>query len=630
MAGVKEAVHIRTASNIAAEAGKSEKYEYEPVPLEDAYKWKDTLRFEIAFWRDYDEFKDKPKDISDLDDRKFAKYVSKASEKQNNFKLYMGDGDNVRGIYYVKESGYEEKKYIYDEVYDIVYKIPVTRISKYKVHSVEELDYQKNNIKEEINKKMNYTLVSQSEVTTKKVGSVTCYEPDLNKFTQESTKLVFYKVNGSSIANQTKEMTISDWISSNRPSEITEGSDKYVLYDYEHQIWANIKVVNTKGTEDTGDDVESWWTWIPRYACKNTSSTGANGKQTGTTEIEFITTDNKLASDGVTPIEGTESLAGYEILEAFKGNTKKGMWVSKFEPSAKTTTNTGEWAYYIPEMTGFDKNRTELAIYNDNATSFVEYKKLSEVNDLSKFAKENKWFDYYNNKWANIRVINTKGTEDTGDDIESWWVWIPRYAYKNTGGATDVIFVDVEDEPIDGSILPAGYEVPEAFKGNTKKGMWASKYEPTAKSTDVPVNINSVPDLTGFTGTNIKIYLPTYNDTKSGFNANPTEYTAGMNLEQFAQNNNWYDYSEQAWANIKVVNTKGTADTSDDIESWWVWIPRYAYKNTGGATEIILIGTNNKDLNGNSLLEGYEIPEAFKQNSSKRGMWASKYEPTEN
>ena len=607
MAAVKEAVHMRKAANIAADAGKSAKFEYEPVPLEDAYKWKETLRIEIAFWRDYSEFEDKEKEVSELDDRKFAKFVSKVTEKINNFKLYLSDGENVRGIYYVKESGYEDKKYIYDEVYDIVYKIPVTRISKYKVHSVEELDYQKNNIKEEIIKqKRSYTSISQS-VDLKQIGSVKYYEPDLNKFTQELTKLIFYKINETSVENTTKEISVEQWINDGKPNEITEGTDKYVLYDYENKIWANIKVVNTNGTENTGDDVETWWTWIPRYAYSNAGTS---------TNIVFITTDNKVALDNSSIPEG------YEIAEAFKQNGKKGMWVSKYEVTAKTTTNTSEWAYYIPDMTGFDKNTTELAIYNDNATSFVEYKKLSEITNLSTFAKENNWFDYYNKKWANIRIIK--------NDIETWWVWIPRYVYQNTGGATDVILVDIENEPLDGSVLPAGYEVPESFKGNTKRGMWVSKYEVTAKTTTVPENINTVPDLTGFTGPNIDVYLMIYNEGKTGFTSSPSKYTTGMNLEEFASNNNWYDYSQKAWANIKVVNNKGTtSDTSDDVETWWVWIPRYAYYNTGGATDLILIGTNNKTLDNKDLPAGYEIPEAFKQNNSKKGMWVSKYEVTE-
>ena len=629
MAAVKEAVHMRIASNVVADAGKIQKIEYEPVPLEDGYKWKSTLRIEIAFWRDYSEFENIPKDVSDLEDRSLAKWVSKITENNNNFGAFLSAGDNVRGIYYVKESGHEEKKYIYDEVYDIVYKIPVTRISKYKVHSVEELDYQKNNIKQEISKKTDYTLVSQTEVTTKKVGNVTCYEPDLNNLAQEATKLIFYKVNGTAVtttATDIKEMTISDWISGGRPNEITENSNKYVLYDYENKIWANIKVVNTKGTEDTGDDVESWWTWIPRYAYKNTNTT---------TEIKFINTKNNLADE--TENNSSDDIAlpeGYTVAKAFEGNSRKGIWISKYEVTAKTTTNTGDWAYYIPDLSGLknlETNNTEiyLAIYNDNATSFVDYKNIKEVTNLSTFAKENKFFDYYTKKWANIKIVNTKGTDTIEDDVESWWVWIPRYAYYNSGSATDIIFVDTDNDPIDGSMLPGTYKIPKAFEGNTKKGIWVSKYEVTAKSTVGTRNVNTAPDLTGLVGkANIDVYLELYNNNKTGFTSKPIKYTSAADIET-AKSNNWYDYSQKAWANVKVVNNMGTpSNTNDDIESWWVWIPRYAYKNTGDVTEVILIGINNKDLDGNDLPQGYTVAKVFEGNA-KTGIWISKYEVTE-
>ena len=53
--------------------------------------------------------------------------------------------------------------------------------------------------------------------------------------------------------------------------------------------------------------------------------------------------------------------------------------------------------------------------------------------------------------------------------------------------------------------------------------------------------------------------------------------------------NKWYDYSNQKWANAK---------TSDG--SYWVWIPRYAYKitneiNDGVARNISIIFVNNKN-----------------------------------
>ena len=69
----------------------------------------------------------------------------------------------------------------------------------------------------------------------------------------------------------------------------------------------------------------------------------------------------------------------------------------------------------------------------------------------------------------------------------------------------------------------------------------------------------------------------------------------GKEVKVTAENeNNWYDYENQKWAN---------AVTKDG--SYWVWIPRYAYKiesgcytNTAGAISIkFLQGTSNKDSN---------------------------------
>ena len=604
MAKVKEAVNMRMAANIVAEKSNAEKVEYDPVKLDDTDNWKATLKEEIVNFRDDEEF-------SNLDINEVTK-----SYLKKHFKELLADGENIRGLYYVKEEGFDEYKYIYDKESDIVYKIPSTRVGFYIVHSVEQLDYLKTKVKPEIVKKQEFTPITQT-ASMKKVGNVICYEPDLNGLTEETIKLVFYKLNGTNVTTTKIEKTVSEWIEAGKPNEIIEGTNKYVLYDYENKIWANIKVVNTQGTEDTKDDVEGWWTWIPRYAYKNTDTT---------TDIVFINIGDNIADETEDDITDDVALPeAYSVAEIFNGNTKKGIWVSKYEHITKSTTNTGEWQYYIPDMTGLDKNTTELAIYNDNATRFVEYKKLSEVDSLNKFAKDNNWFDYYNQKWANIRIINNQGTEDTKDDLESWWVWIPRYAYSNLGGTTDIIFVDTDNQPMDGSMLPTSYSIPEIFKGNNKKGIWISKYEHITKSTVEPQNINTVPDLTGLISPNVKVYLATYNDTKTRFNSNLTEYNSSLDLEKFARENSWYDYSKQAWANIKVVNTLGTPETSDDLEGWWVWIPRYAYKNTGATTEILLIGTDNKTLDNKELPKGYEILEIFKGNT-KKGIWISKYE----
>ena len=65
---------------------------------------------------------------------------------------------------------------------------------------------------------------------------------------------------------------------------------------------------------------------------------------------------------------------------------------------------------------------------------------------------------------------------------------------------------------------------------------------------------------------------------------------------------NWYDYDKQEWANAK---------TEDG--SYWVWIPRYAYKiesgrytSTAGKISVeFLQGTSNKDKDNNEISQNY-------------------------
>ena len=77
----------------------------------------------------------------------------------------------------------------------------------------------------------------------------------------------------------------------------------------------------------------------------------------------------------------------------------------------------------------------------------------------------------------------------------------------------------------------------------------------------------------------------------------------GKEVKVTAENeNNWYDYENKKWANAK---------TQDG--SYWVWIPRYAYKiesgcytNQAGAISIkFLQGTSNKDSNNSEINTTY-------------------------
>ena len=105
------------------------------------------------------------------------------------------------------------------------------------------------------------------------------------------------------------------------------------------------------------------------------------------------------------------------------------------------------------------------------------------------------------------------------------------------------------------------------------------------------------------------------------------------------KNNDWYSYSPQdkKWANIVTVkengsNTReyyinssvGTEIDMDDILTFFVWIPRYAYSITNGYREVMdestpettgkidikfLVGNTNKDKDGNSYPTDYDATE---------------------
>ncbi len=575
MADVKDIVSV---SSINVMMGMQDEVIETKITLEDAEKWDISLKKEIINWGEFEIA------VNELSDN----YI------KNNFNNLVADGEYIKDIYYIKDSKLKEREYIYNKENNIVYKIKKTRIGKYVVHSAEELDYLQNG-GERKKSKLNYTKIEQN-VEIRQVGNKKYYEPDLNNLAKEVTDLIFYKMENENITNEEYPVNADKWLNDGKPNQIEENGNTYILYDYEKQIWANIRIKTSA--------IETNWIWIPRYVFFNSDTI---------TNIAFVdVSGNRL----------NQETGDFTSLKAFEGNQRKGMWVSKYEVIGAVAQNTSSYSYYIPDITGLDKENTYLEIYDEKAENFVDSVPLNKVTNISKFSQENNWFDYSKQRWANIKI------EKNG--IETWWVWIPRYSYVNMGNKTDIIFIDTQDKPIDGSSSSTSYTVPDVFKGNDKKGIWVSKYEPTTAPTSHATDIKQVPDLTGLITTQnkdkLKIYLEIYNDTKTGF-SEEIELSNITDLEKFAKENKWYDYSKKEWANVKVVNTNGTSDTSDDIETWWVWIPRYAYNNSNSTTDVLLLDENNKMLNGDNKPDSYTIPEMFNGNK-ELGIWVSKYELT--
>ena len=548
----------------------------EPVKITDVEKWKPELRMEIIYWGDYHQVG-------------ISKITRDYAKKQWKEILLLQNGNTgiVSDLFYIDKTtaGGEEHKYIYDMKVDRVYKIPTSKVGRHKVHSIRELNYQ---LKGEGEKAPIGTLVSDNsnQVT---VGTITHYEPDLSGFILENTKLVYYsKDNKLNI-----EIPAAEYLKNGKQRTIEKAGTTYELYDYEKQKWANILVEN--------QGAKSYWVWIPRYAYKIPSGTT-------NTEVKFLSLEE-------------EPPEGYILHSDFEDN-KKGIWASKYEPIQQANQERHDFPYYIPDMTGYNEDNTYVEVYN-KATKGFEEKRLRDIQDLNKFALENNWFDYQNSIWANIKTINPT------TNVEAWWVWIPRYAYNITGNETTILFVDKNNHPLTGENLPSNYVVHPAF-GKDKKGIWVSKYEPVQKVVDLEKTNNvNPPNLVGFNvdNTYIEIYegngrfkeqkLRDILSTNAIINSQNIVEKSDIDFSKI--NGNWYAYDKKMWANIKIVNP------TTKVESWWVWIPRYAYNITGIDSKIIFLDSNGNPRDGGTLPSNYVPHSAFNEN--KEGIWASKYEP---
>ena len=287
-----------------------------------------------------------------------------------------------------------------------------------------------------------------------------------------------------------------------------------------------------------------------------------------------------------------------------------------------------------PDLTGFVRENTYLIKYEENGNTTET--KLSEISNLEEFNSDQKWYDYENKLWANIKTI--------ANGYEAWWVWIPRYAYRlpdNPNDDTEIIFIDTENRPLDtekfGNTIPDGFTVHPAFdqdtdaNGKKLSGIWVAKYDPThVNDTTDDLELSDktlVPDMSGFDRENT--YLIKYEENGSTAETKLSEVSS---LEEFNSDKKWYDYENKLWANIKT--------TANGQEAWWVWIPRYAYRlpdNPNDDTEIIFVDINDRPLDtekyGDVLPLDFTVHPAFNQDTDSNGnklsgIWVAKYKPS--
>ena len=166
-----------------------------------------------------------------------------------------------------------------------------------------------------------------------------------------------------------------------------------------------------------------------------------------------------------------------------------------------------QWSPLIKNLT---KSKTKCTLYfNDkyidrelNGTDPVLGNKLipitinEENGKVTRANEKEKWYDYKNQKWANAVILRDgktdpgAGVEISENDIESYFVWIPRYRYQifdegNYNGSTaktnNVKIINVEFEtkdvkPQTGNTQGEWLTHP-AFTAFNTNGIWVGKFE---------------------------------------------------------------------------------------------------------------------------------------------------------
>ena len=369
-------------------------------------------------------------------------------------------------------------------------------------------------------------------------------------------------------------------------------------------------------------------------------------------EIEFYSINKELLPIDLPHdyIIDTTTLRVYDVQgEYFRGkmhHSLHGLGLGEYVQLTKPIVDEGSitWndehsiGWYAPNMNGFDENHTYLVYYNDGYTGKREIPVKQYMQEGKPNRREDGTYtldDYEAKAWANAKV--------NANQLETWWVWIPRYAYKvdSTNQSMDIVFVTTENQPIregDGVINDFDtYTVHSAFtetweeNGTTKtkelQGIWMSKFEPVQQSVSGAIAMTGKcypPDMDGFDENYTYIEL---------FDLEQNEFTEEKLLKTVDQNtvNNegkWYDYPNKVWANVKTY--------ANGQECWWVWIPRFAYKINESDQEmhVVFIDLTNRpmdrDVWGSAKVTemGFTVHPAFTESDGKqlKGIWMSKFE----
>jgi hypothetical protein len=189
-----------------------------------------------------------------------------------------------------------------------------------------------------------------------------------------------------------------------------------------------------------------------------------------------------------------------------------------------------------------------------------------ELNEMETTEEDEDWYDYNEKRWANAK------TKDG-----SYWVWIPRYAYKITScfhsncsgyaGNIEIKFLKgITNETADGTKLEINiyyygerdtsmrYLIHPSFTFGEEElaGFWVAKFEPSGSSDDINIvpNASSLRDMS--IGHQFDAALNMKNNSKYGWNASEVDTHMMKNTEWGAVaylSQSEYGANEEIWNN---------------------------------------------------------------------------------
>ena len=304
-----------------------------------------------------------------------------------------------------------------------------------------------------------------------------------------------------------------------------------------------------------------------------------------------------------------------DLSEIYNGDIKDGTT----PPPAAGATD-GSWSDEEKVNTPVIKENMELVKWD--GTQFVPDDTKSSYN-----------YDEGTREWANA-VVRTK--DENNEDIESYFVWIPRYEYKIENGKIYINFI-----PTSETTPTEGYTIHPAFTNDSSNnyenggwneelpGIWVGKYETaksnaTSSSSGSGTTIKIQPGVTSWRITKIgdmynyaKAYSPTLNshmlkNSEWGAVAYLTESKYGRNGTEVTINNS-SDYITGSAGN----SVSADADVGTTSEYWseqGVLASSTGnvygiYDLSGGANEYVAAyytGGNSTYLNnGSSIVNDY-------------------------